>query len=116
MRLLVDECTGPKVAQWLREQGHEVFSVYEEARGMKDDDIIQKAFAEGWILVTNDKDFGDKIYRERRSHRGIIFMRLEDESAANKIDVLRLLFENYANKLSNNVVVVTETHVRFART
>ncbi len=46
MRFLVDECTGPKAAQWLREQAHEVFSVYEEARGMNDDDIIQKAFAE----------------------------------------------------------------------
>jgi len=32
MRFLVDECTGPKVARWLREQGHEVFSVYDEAR------------------------------------------------------------------------------------
>ena len=42
MRFLVDECTGPAVARWLREQKHEVFSVYEEARGMDDDDIIQK--------------------------------------------------------------------------
>ncbi len=36
MRFLVDECTGPKVAQWLRDQGHEVFSVYDEARGLDD--------------------------------------------------------------------------------
>jgi hypothetical protein len=34
MRFLVDECTGPTVAGWLREQQHEVFSVYEQARGM----------------------------------------------------------------------------------
>jgi hypothetical protein len=33
MRLLVDESTGPLVAKWLREQGHEVFCVYTEARG-----------------------------------------------------------------------------------
>lgn len=46
MRFLVDECTGPTVARWLREQNHRVFSVYEEARGMEDDKIIQKAFAE----------------------------------------------------------------------
>lgn len=32
MRFLVDECTGPAVARWLRNQQHEVFSVYEEAR------------------------------------------------------------------------------------
>lgn len=116
MRLLIDECTGPQVAQWLREQTHEVFSVYEEARGMEDDDVIKKAFAESWILVTNDKDFGEKVYRESQSHRGIILMRLEDERAANKIEVLRRLLENYADQLSGQFVVVTETRVRFART
>jgi predicted nuclease of predicted toxin-antitoxin system len=31
MRFLVDECTGPQVARWLREQGHDVFSVYERS-------------------------------------------------------------------------------------
>jgi hypothetical protein len=31
------------VAEWLRNQKHEVFSVFEEARGMDDDDIILKA-------------------------------------------------------------------------
>lgn len=65
MRFLVDECTGPAVARWLRNQQHEVFSVYEEARGTEDDVIIQKAFEENWILITNDKDFGEKVYRER---------------------------------------------------
>lgn len=70
MRFLIDECIGPAVAKWLREQGYEVFSVYDEARGLDDDAIIQKAFAENWILITNDKDFGEKIYRGRRPHRG----------------------------------------------
>ena len=46
MRFLVDECTGPAVARWLRQQGHEVFSVYEQAAGMTDEDIIQKASSE----------------------------------------------------------------------
>ena len=58
MRFLVDECTGPAVAEWLRQKGHDVFSVYEKARGMADEDIIQKAFTENWIRITNDKNFG----------------------------------------------------------
>ena len=29
---------------------------------MDDDDIIHKAFTENWILITNDKDFGEKVY------------------------------------------------------
>ena len=34
MRFLVDECTGPAVASWLRDNGYEVFSVFEEAKGL----------------------------------------------------------------------------------
>jgi predicted nuclease of predicted toxin-antitoxin system len=79
MRFLVDESTGPAVARWLREQQHEVFSVYEAARGLSDDEVIQKAYAENRILITNDKDFGEKVYRERRPHKGVVLLRLDDE-------------------------------------
>jgi predicted nuclease of predicted toxin-antitoxin system len=112
----VDECTGPAVARWLRNQQHEVFSVYEEARGIKDDAIVQKAFEESWILITNDKDFGEKVYRERHPHRGVVFLRLEDERATSKVEVLRRLLARYADQLQDHFVVVTETRVRFART
>lgn len=64
MRFLVDECTGPAVAHWLRSSGHDVYSVFEESRGNNDDDVIKKAFEENRILITNDKDFGEKVYRE----------------------------------------------------
>jgi predicted nuclease of predicted toxin-antitoxin system len=116
MRFLVDESTGPAVAEWLRENGHEVFSVFNEARGMQDDDIIQKAFTDNWILVTNDKDFGEKVYRERQPHRGVVLLRLEDERALVKIGIIRRLLESYADNLPGNFVVVTESSVRFART
>jgi predicted nuclease of predicted toxin-antitoxin system len=115
MRFLVDECTGPYVAQWLRTQNHEVFSVYEQARGMNDYDIIRKAYIENWILITNDKGFGEKIYREGYKHRGVIFLRLEDESAKAKIEVMRKLLLRYIDQLTDHFVVVSEQKVRFAR-
>ncbi len=114
MRFLVDECTGSKVAQWLRDANYEVFSVFDEARGITDDEVLTKAFVENWILITNDKDFGEMIFRERRGHHGIIFLRLEDERAINKIQVLEKLLENYAEKLPEQFVTVTETKVRIA--
>ena len=115
MRFLVDECTGPAVASWLRDQNHEVFSVFDEARGIDDDDIIQKAVDEKRILITNDKDFGDKVYRDGRLHRGVILLRLEDERAASKIHVLSHLLDTYSDRLPNSFLVVTEKQVRFAR-
>ena len=112
MRFMVDECTGPSVARWLREQMHEVFSVFEQARGMDDEEIVEKAYAEKYILITNDKDFGEKIYRDKKFHRGVILLRLEDERAGNKIAVMRRLLENYSDRLGDNFVVVTEKRVR----
>lgn len=58
---------------------------------MDDEDVIAKAFAESWILITNDKDFGEKVSRERRPHKGVVLLRLEDEQAANKKAALRRL-------------------------
>ncbi len=91
-----------------------MFSVFEEARGNPDDFILRKALDEDWILITNDKDFGEKVYRERHPHRGVVFLRLADERAANKVETLNRLLEGYADRLRGQFAVVTETQVRFA--
>jgi predicted nuclease of predicted toxin-antitoxin system len=113
MRFLVDECTGPAVAAWLLSQGHEVFSVYEASRGMDDEVVIEKAFRENWILITNDKDFGDMVIRERKPHHGVIMMRLDDERSKSKIEILKSLLDNHTDRLTDQFVVVTEKKVRF---
>lgn len=115
MRFLVDESTGPWVAEWLSEHGHEVFSVFDQSRGIDDEEIIQKAFVENRILITNDKDFGDKIFRDKKPHKGIVLLRLDDERSVIKIEVIQQLLENYADKLEDQFVVVTENAVRFAK-
>lgn len=77
--------------------------------------MIQKAFTENRNLITNDKDFGEKVYRERLPHKGVILLRLEDERSASKIDVLQRVLSAYADRISNQFIVVTETKIRFAR-
>ncbi len=64
MRFLADECTGPAVASWLRSEGYEVFSVYEEARGLDDESIIRKAYGRGLGADHERQRFRRKIYRE----------------------------------------------------
>jgi len=81
---------------------------------MADDEVINRAFSENRILVSNDKDFGEKVYREQRPHRGLVLLRLEDERAETKIAVMRQLLDNHAERLADQFVVVTETTVRFA--
>ena len=106
MRFLVDECTGPAVARWLRGRSHDVFSVYEESRGMADESILDKARSENWILITNDKDFGEKVYRVKQPHHGVIFLRLQDERAGSKIEALEKLLDRYEDQLADAFVVL----------
>jgi predicted nuclease of predicted toxin-antitoxin system len=113
MRFIVDECTGTGVANWLKRQNYEVFSVFDEARGIDDDTIIEKAFKENWMLITNDKDFGEKVYRERLPHRGIILLRLADDRSFNKIHVIKRLLCTYGENLTDRFVVATEDRIRF---
>ncbi|MBX3052936.1 MAG: DUF5615 family PIN-like protein [Caldilineaceae bacterium] len=83
----------PAVAAWLHSRGHDVFSVYDEARWMDDIDVIRQAFREERVLITVDKDFGEKVYREKYPHRGVVLMRLENEIASSKIEVIRRLHQ-----------------------
>ena len=95
-------------------KGHEVFCVYEDARGASDQFLLEKAFNENWILITNDKDFGEKIFRQSYPHHGVILLRLKDERAANKIMVIGEVLENHLSQIPNQFVVVSDTHIRFS--
>lgn len=85
MKFIVDENAGPSVAKWLIANGYDAFSVYEEAPGISDEEILKKAFEEGCIVITSDKDFGELVFRDNLPHKGIILMRLVNESVPNKI-------------------------------
>ena len=115
MRFLVDECAGPSVARWLRAQGHDVASIYDETPGIADEQVLHRAVAEARILVTIDKDFGEHIFLHRTPHFGVVLLRLADERSAVKIEVLDRLLHQHAAALPGRFVVVTEQQVRFAR-
>lgn len=115
MRFMVDENVGPSVADWLAEQPHDVSSVYKDYRGESDTFVLEKAKLEQRILITNDKDFGEMVFREKRPHAGVIFLRLGDEQPSSKIVALQRLLERYPDQIAENFVVVTETTVRIVK-
>src|SRR5437773_2002892 len=112
MRFLVDESSGAAVAEFLREQGHEVLAVAEAMPQAEDADILEKACSDRSIVVTNDKDFGELIYRSGHPHAGILLLRLRDESAANRVAVVKSVLKRHAGDLAGNFVVATDSQVR----
>lgn len=115
MKFLVDECTGPAVAKWLTQRGHDAVSVYDEARGETDDWVLTTALKQERIIITNDKDFGEMLSRSSKAHSGVILLRLANESAANKITVLQQVLTQLKSPIMNHFVVATENKIRISK-
>ena|SRR2546429_5454622 len=112
MRFLVDESTGAAVAEFLRDQGHEVLAVAQAMPQADDVEILEKACSDRYLIITNDKDFGELVYRSGHPHAGILLLRLRDESAANRVTVVRSVLKDHAADLTGNFVVATDSKVR----
>lgn len=118
MKFLVDECVGKSIYNWLKDKNYNVFLVTGAHSGANDDWVLEKAFQENRILITCDKDFGDMIFRDQKHHKGIVLLRLKDESSTNKIRVFSFLLENYEKNLTNNnnFVLASDENIRIVQT
>jgi predicted nuclease of predicted toxin-antitoxin system len=111
-KFIIDECTGIAVVHFMREQGYDVVGVSEAMPQASDFDILQCAVAEQRIVVTNDKDFGDMVFRDKRRHLGVLLLRLADDRVETKIRVLAAVLAHHADHLENRFVVATEENIR----
>ena len=103
------------MARWLRTLGYDVLSVYDENPGLPDDDVLRWAESEKRVLITNDKDFGELVFRDAKSHAGVVLLRIEDERPANKKAVLEKLLRGHGKDIPGSFVVVSEDTVRITR-
>ena len=78
-------------------------------------EILNSAFKESRIIITNDKDFGNLVFKQKLKSKGIILLRLHDQSSKAKIVAIENLLDNYLNKLSNNFVVVSPSGIRIRK-
>jgi predicted nuclease of predicted toxin-antitoxin system len=77
MRLLVNENFPLDAVTALREDGHDVTWIRDDAPGSKDEQVLARARQEDRILVTFDKDFGELAFHSKLSPpAGIILFRI----------------------------------------
>lgn len=112
MRLLADECCDASLVSALRADGHDVLYVLETLPGAIDEWILSRAFSEHRLLLTEDKDFGELVYRLRRPARGIILLRFDVVDRALKVPRLQDLLMNEESRLPGSFVVLEVDKVR----
>ncbi len=103
MKFLVDRCAGRRLAEWLRDQGHDVVESRALGPDPGDQALLERAATEGRILVTIDTDFGELVYVRDVPHAGLV--RLPDVSAAQRIALMAEVLEQHRQALERQAVV-----------
>lgn len=77
MRFLADENFPNSAVTALRAAGHDVAWILTDAPGSSDRSVLDRAVADGRVLLTFDKDFGELAWRfGLPAHCGIVLFRL----------------------------------------
>ena len=79
MKFCVDECCNIELVRYLRLGGHDVLYIGQYKPGTLDNEILFKAFNEKRILITEDRDFGELVYRLKKQNRPSCCFAVPDE-------------------------------------
>jgi len=112
MRFVADENVSRRVVERLRADGHDVMLVAGMLSGMSDTDVLKLAQTETRILITEDRDFGELIFRQQLSVRGVVLLELDRLSTEAEADRVAQAVSAYAHRLLNNLCVVEPTRIR----
>ena len=85
MNLLADESIGKSIVDELRRNGHNVLYITEFAPSIDDESVLHQANLNRALLLTEDKDFGELVFRQGLVHMGVVLIRLSGLSLPAKV-------------------------------
>jgi len=113
MKFFADECCDAELVARLRTEGHDVLYGIEFKPGALDKEVLEKAFTEKRILLTEDKDFGELVCRMKKPAYGVILLRFEVCERHLKWPRLKELLCYHSSKLKGYFIVVDIEKFRF---
>lgn len=112
MNFFADENIEREIVEWLRNQGHDVFWSAQSADGESDETVLERASAEHRVIITSDLDFGEHLFRLGRTAAGLIQMRIQVDTAKERLGTLQQHWPLILPNIVGHVLVVTNTRVR----
>ncbi len=112
MRWLVDECVDAGLVTRLRASGHDVVYAAEVAPAASDTAILDMAQAQERLLLTEDKDFGDLVFRRGVRVPGTVLLRIDPARHALKIRRLEAAIARFGDKLFGRYTIIEEARFR----
>jgi len=91
------------------------FLYQEQSPSVADDFILLTSQADGRIVVTADKDFGELVYRLGRASAGVILIRLAGISNVAKANMVSSAVYEHAIELPGSFTVLEPGRIRIRR-
>jgi len=114
VRFLLDRNVGRRVAEALRQDGHDVLDLGATTDDPGDLAILRWAVAERRVLVTLDKDFGTLIFAQAEAHTGVL--RLADLRSEDRLRLLLHVIAELGDALAAGAFVTADANrIRIAR-
>ena len=117
MRFKVDESLHVEVADLLRTQQHDAFTVFDQGlRGREDRDIADMCRSEGRVLLSVDLDFSNILMFPPENYPGLIVLRLRKKGrlAVRRV-VTRVIDHLSREPLEGRLWIVDEHRIRIHR-
>ena len=107
MKFLLDESTETRVGTFLKDIGHSVTRIGKDyPASLPDNEVLEIPVSEGRILITNDRDFGNLIFKKKHPHKGVIYFRFPlDSNALQKIVALKKLLSKHSKDLDKYLTI-----------
>jgi len=115
MNFLADENVERPIVEALRNLGCDVCYLSEFTKQTIDDLLLDQANQESRILLTNDKDFGELVYLQRKNTVGIVLMRFTIAKSSHKARYMVSLLKTYGDRLNGSFTVVSESKIRIRK-
>ena len=112
MRWLIDECADASLAALLQKLGHDVVYMADVAPRATDGEVMSRADAESRLLLTEDKDFGDLVFRQAKPVPGIVLLRIDSSRRLRKGPRLSEAIDRFGNTLFGRYTVIEDARFR----
>ncbi|MFM9947826.1 MAG: DUF5615 family PIN-like protein [Saprospiraceae bacterium] len=116
MRILADENIDYPIVQGLRTLGFDVDTILEQNQGIPDEAVLEKSNIEKSILLTEDKDFGEHVFRIGSKFSGVILVRLPwNDGIDERLKAIASCLELHQEKLIDAFIVISPGRVRIRK-
>ncbi len=82
-----------RLAVLLKNAGYDVLFVGDWKPSASDDEVLQKAKDDGRVLITDDKDFGELVFRLKKPSSGVILIRTSTTDSIIRYHNLEILLK-----------------------